>query len=59
MKLDDLELMGLLVCLFVLSLCLAAWAGSREKQNRPKPNIRVPRETLWERTRRIEASRGR
>jgi hypothetical protein len=49
----------LCVCGAVSALALFAWLIEREVRKGPgkKPNIRVPRETLWERTNRYHGGR--
>jgi len=53
MKLDDLDLIALLSCLFLVAIVLVIVIATHEAKHRPKKtNIRVPRETLWARTNR-------
>jgi hypothetical protein len=51
-----------LMCLFGGISCLAlfAWLIEREVRKGPgkRPNIRVPRETLWERTNKYHGSKS-
>lgn len=51
MKYDDLDLIGLVACLFMAVIAIViVIVVHEEKQKRRKPNIRVPKHTLWERT---------
>lgn len=45
------------VCAGVSCLALFAWLVEREARPSKKPNIRVPRETLWGRTIRYYGSK--
>lgn len=56
MKYDDLDLIGLLAVLFIVVIAIVALICTHEAK-RKKPNIRVPRETLWGRTQRYHEGR--
>lgn len=43
----------IILCLLLIVFALGLWIGEHDRPpHKPKKNIRVPRETLWERTNR-------